>query len=44
MTDIEFWLLLIGIFILILISAFFSSSETALTAVSDARMHQISKK
>ena len=44
MTDIEFWLLIIGIFILILISAFFSSSETALTAVSDARMHQISKK
>ena len=44
MTDIEFWLLMIAIFILILISAFFSSSETALTAVSDARMHQISKK
>ena len=44
MTDIEFWLLIIAIFILIIISAFFSSSETALTAVSDARMHQISKK
>tara|TARA_B100000965_G_C19553182_1_gene741010 strand:- start:26 stop:1306 length:1281 start_codon:yes stop_codon:yes gene_type:complete len=44
MTDIEFWLLIIAIFILILISAFFSSSETALTAASDARMHQLSKK
>ena len=44
MTDIDFWLLIIAIFILIIISAFFSSSETALTAVSDARMHQISKK
>ena len=44
MTDIEFWLLIIAIFILIIISAFFSSSETALTAASDARMHQLSKK
>ena len=44
MTSIEFWLLMIAIFILILISAFFSSSETALTAASDARMHQLSRK
>ena len=44
MTEIEFWLLIIAIFILIIISAFFSSSETALTAASDARMHQLSKK
>ena len=44
MTDIEFWLLIIAIFVLILISALFSSSETALTAASDARMHQLSRK
>ena len=44
MTSVEFWLLMIAIFILILISAFFSSSETALTAASDARMHQLSRK
>ena len=44
MTSIEFWLLMIAIFVLILISAFFSSSETALTAASDARMHQLSRK
>ena len=43
MTSVEFWLLMIAIFILILISAFFSSSETALTAASDARMHQLSR-
>ena len=44
MNSVEFWLLMIAIFILILISAFFSSSETALTAASDARMHQLSRK
>ena len=44
MTDIEFWLLIIANFILKIIAAFFSSSEPALTAASDARMHQLSKK
>ncbi|MEE2566256.1 HlyC/CorC family transporter [Hyphobacterium marinum] len=42
----EFWPLLIptaGIFILLLLSGFFSGSETALTAVSRARMLQLEK-
>jgi len=34
---------LIGIFILLVLSAFFSGSETALTAVSPARMHSAEK-
>ena len=44
MTEIEFWLLMIAILVLILISALFSSSETALTAASDAKMHQLARK
>ena len=44
MSETEFWLLLIAIVALIIISALFSSSETALTAASDARMHQLSRK
>jgi Mg2+/Co2+ transporter CorB len=37
------WLLLFAIIILIFCSAFFSGSETALTAASRARMHQLEK-
>ena len=38
-------LTLVGvILLLILASAFFSSAETALTAASDARMRQLSRK
>jgi len=37
------WLILFAILILILLSAFFSGSETALTAASRARMHQLEK-
>ena len=37
------WLNAIGIFFLMLCSAFFSSSETALTATSQARMHAAEK-
>ena len=44
MSETEFWLLLIAIIALIIISALFSSSETALTAASDARMHQFARK
>jgi Mg2+/Co2+ transporter CorB len=33
-----------GIFVLLILSAFFSASETALTAVSRARMHQLEAK
>lgn len=39
----EQWLLVIAITFLILISGFFSGSETALTAVSRARMNQLEK-
>ncbi|MEM9277508.1 MAG: HlyC/CorC family transporter [Pseudomonadota bacterium] len=37
------WLILFAIVILIFMSAFFSGSETALTAASRARMHQLEK-
>ena len=37
----EYWLILIFILALVVVSAFFSGSETALTAVSRARMHQL---
>ena len=37
------WLILFAILILICMSAFFSGSETALTAASRARMHQLEK-
>ncbi len=39
-----YWLILASIFLLIVLSAFFSGSETALTATSRARMHQLTKK
>ncbi|MBW8640588.1 HlyC/CorC family transporter [Hoeflea sp. WL0058] len=37
----EYWLILIFILVLVVVSGFFSGSETALTAVSRARMHQL---
>ena len=37
------WLILAAILVLIILSAFFSGSETALTATSRARMHQLEK-
>ena len=37
------WTLVLSITLLIIISAFFSSAETALTAASDARMRQLSR-
>lgn len=40
----NYWFVLIAIFVLIILSAFFSGSETALTAVSRSRMHQLAKK
>ena len=42
MTDI--WILALIICALIILSAFFSSAETALTAASDARMRQLARK
>ena len=38
-----FWLIFFAIIFLIMLSAFFSGSETALTAASRARMHQLEK-
>ena len=38
------WLLVFIILVLIIVSAFFSSAETALTAASDARMRQLASK
>lgn len=37
------WLTLAGIFVLLLLSAFFSGSETALTAMSRASMHRLAE-
>ena len=37
------WLIALAILILIVLSGFFSGSETALTAASRARMHQKEK-
>lgn len=37
----DYWLTLVAIFLLICASAFFSGSETALTATSRARMHSL---
>ena len=37
-------LLILAIVVLLFGSAFFSSSETALTAASDARMHALSRR
>ena len=39
----EYWILFIAIGVLIVFSAFFSGSETALTAASRARMHSMEK-
>ncbi|MCY4479237.1 MAG: CNNM domain-containing protein, partial [Rhodospirillales bacterium] len=36
---VEFWIVIGAIVALLVLSAFFSGSETALTAVSSARMH-----
>ena len=41
--DIELWISLGSIFFLLCLSAFFSGSETALTAASRARMHSMSR-
>ena len=38
----EYWLIMVSILAMILSSAFFSGSETALTAASKARMHSLS--
>ena len=40
----EFWASVIAIVVLMLLSAFFSGSETALTAASKARMHGLEQK
>ena len=37
------WVIALAICLLIIASAFFSSAETALTAASDARMHQLAR-
>ena len=37
----DLFIFIFNIFLLILLSAFFSSSETALTAVSEARIHEL---
>ena len=37
----DLFIFILNIFLLILLSAFFSSSETALTAVSEARIHEL---
>ena len=37
----EYWTLIVSIIILIFASGFFSSSETGLTAASDAKMRQL---
>jgi Mg2+/Co2+ transporter CorB len=42
-NNLELWMYLGAIFILILLSAFFSGSETALTAISKAKMHNLAK-
>ena len=40
----EYWTLIVSIIILIFASGFFSSSETALTAVSEARINELVNK
>ena len=42
--DWEFWLSILTILFLLLLSAFFSGSETALTAVNRPRMHHLARK
>lgn len=41
--SLTFWVTLIGIALLLFISAFFSGSETALTATSRAKIHQLAR-
>lgn len=41
--DLTFWLYVLAIFVLILLSAFFSGSETALTSISKAKIHNLAK-
>ena len=43
MTETALWLAIGAIFVLLFLSGFFSGSETALTAASRARMHQMEK-
>ena len=43
MMDTEIWITIGAIFVLLLLSAFFSGSETALTAVSRPHMHHLLK-
>lgn len=43
MTETALWLAIVAIFVLLFLSGFFSGSETALTAASRARMHQMEK-
>ena len=43
-VDIEIWLTIGAVIALIMLSAFFSGSETALTAVSRPRMHHLARK
>ncbi len=41
--ELTFWITIAAIVVLLLLSAFFSGSETALTAASRARIHQLAK-
>ncbi len=41
--SLTFWMTILGIAFLLMLSAFFSGSETALTAASRARMHQLAR-
>ncbi|GAA0785924.1 HlyC/CorC family transporter [Roseibium denhamense] len=43
MTDTALWLSIAAVFLLLFLSGFFSGSETALTAASRARVHQLEK-
>jgi Mg2+/Co2+ transporter CorB len=43
LIDAAFWITSAAILVLLVLSAFFSGSETALTAASRARMHQLEK-
>jgi magnesium and cobalt exporter, CNNM family len=44
MTELALWLAIAAIFVLLFLSGFFSGSETALTAASRARLHQLEKR
>ncbi|MXN65051.1 DUF21 domain-containing protein [Stappia sp. GBMRC 2046] len=43
MSDTQLWISTLAILVLLVLSGFFSGSETALTAASRARMHQLEK-